>query len=455
MHIHIVGICGTFMGGLAILAKELGHTVSGSDVAVYPPMSVQLQEQGIRLMEGFSADNLEPRPELVIIGNALSRGNPEVEAVLNQGLSYTSGAQWLGENVLYKDRYVLAVAGTHGKTTTASILAWILETAGFKPGFLIGGLPGNFGVSARLSASSFFVIEADEYDTAFFDKRPKFIHYRPRTLVLNNLEYDHADIFADIDAIKLQFHYLLRTVPQQGQVIINADEPELKDVLNQGCWSQTQFFNQQAGWQARPLAEDGSRFEVLLGDQAQGVVCWDMVGRHNVSNALAAMAAAAHAGVTAETAIAALSSFAGIKRRLELRGTVNDIAVYDDFAHHPTSIRETLAAMRARAGDQRIVAVMEPRSNTMRQGVHRKTLAPALSIADKVIMVAAPNMAWSPQEVIDALGPKAKLVNDVDEALTQLMGLLEPNDTVVVMSNGGFGNIHERLLRRLGEQVPA
>jgi UDP-N-acetylmuramate: L-alanyl-gamma-D-glutamyl-meso-diaminopimelate ligase len=361
MHIHVLGIGGTFMAGVALLARDLGHRVTGSDQKIYPPMSTQLEVQGIALTEGYDPAQLEPRPDVVVIGNALSRGNPAVEAVL--------------------ERWVLAVAGTHGKTTTTSMLAWILEHAGLKPGFLIGGVPENFGLSARLGDAPFFAIEADEYDTAFFDKRSKFVHYRPRTAVLNNLEYDHADIFPDLVSIQRQFHHLVRTVPGGGRLIVNGQDKALAEVLELGCWTPVQYFGGKDGWSAQMLAADGSRFRLSLDGREQGDVEWELIGTHNVMNALAAVAAAHHAGVPAGTAIEALASFRSIKRRLEVRGTAGEVTVYDDFAHHPTAIATTLQALRARVGDARIVAVLEARSNTMRMGVHRDTLAPALSLA--------------------------------------------------------------------------
>ncbi|MDH5660713.1 MAG: UDP-N-acetylmuramate:L-alanyl-gamma-D-glutamyl-meso-diaminopimelate ligase, partial [Gammaproteobacteria bacterium] len=361
MHIHILGICGTFMGGLALLARELGHTVSGSDENVYPPMSTQLEEQGITLMQGYKPEHLTAEPDIVVIGNALSRGNPAVEAVLEKGLRYTSGAQWLLDYVL-QDRWVLAVAGTHGKTSTASLLAWLLEDNKLSPGFLIGGIPGNFGVSARLGDTPFFVVEADEYDTAFFDKRSKFVHYHPRTLILNNLEYDHADIFPNIEAIQTQFHHLLRTVPANGLVISQADDPYLEQTIEKGCWTPIEYFSgqQTKHWQAQPITEDGLEFNVLFNSAKIASAKWSMLGEHNMKNALAAIAAARHVGVPAELSIESLSGFKGIKRRMELRGVVNNITVYDDFAHHPTAIRLTLDGLRKNVGDKKIIAILEP-----------------------------------------------------------------------------------------------
>ena len=371
MKVHILGICGTFMGGLAVLAKRMGHSVTGSDANVYPPMSTQLEAEGIQLMQGYCAENVHETPDIVIIGNALSRGNEEVEAVLNQAIPYTSGAQWLSEHVL-QNRWVLAVAGTHGKTTTSSMLAWILEYAEKSPGFLIGGVPLNFGVSARLGESDYFVIEADEYDTAFFDKRSKFVHYRPKTCVLNNLEFDHADIFDDLDAIKRQFHHLIRTVPSNGLVISPADNVALDDVLEQGCWTPQESISdgmEAADWTIQNVAAGEVAFDVYYQGALQGHVNWSLTGKHNVSNALAAIAAANHAGVSGQQAIKALNEFRNVKRRMELRGVINGISLYDDFAHHPTAIATTLSGLRGKVGDSRIIAVLEPRSNTMKMGV--------------------------------------------------------------------------------------
>lgn len=448
MRIHILGVGGTFMGGIAVLAKALGADVTGSDQKIYPPMSTQLEAQGITLREGYDPAHLDPAPDLVIIGNALSRGNPAVEAVLNRGLRYTSGAQWLCDHVL-QDRWVLAVAGTHGKTTTSSLLAWILEHAGLAPGFIIGGVPENFGVSARLGGSPFFVVEADEYDTAFFDKRSKFVHYRPRTLVLNNLEFDHADIFPDLEAIKRQFHHLVRIVPGTGLIILNGADANLEDVLSRGCWSPREVFGADAGWSALPLAPDASRFTVRFRGEPHGDVAWSLAGEHNMLNALAAIAAARHAGVPVAAAIAALSEFRNVKRRLEVRGTARGVTVYDDFAHHPTAIAVTLAGLRGRVGDRRIVAVLEPRSNTMRMGVHRDTLAPSLALADRVFLYQPPDLGWNLAAVAATLGAKAQVASDIESLVAQLARELRPDDHVLIMSNGAFGGIHEKLLARL------
>ncbi len=448
MRIHILGICGTFMGGIAVLAKALGATVTGSDTNVYPPMSTQLTAQGIDLLQGYDAAHLSPAPDLVIVGNALTRGNAEVEAVLDRGLRYTSGAQWLAEQVL-QDRWVLAVAGTHGKTTTSSLLAWILEHAGLEPGFIIGGVPENFGVSARLGRAPFFVIEADEYDTAFFDKRSKFVHYRPRTAILNNLEYDHADIFPDLGAIQRQFHHLIRIVPASGLLVMNARDANLAAVLKMGCWTPIERFGEESGWSADPLRDDCSHFRLRWQGKPQGEARWELIGEHNMLNALAAVAAARHAGVPIANAIAALAQFRNVKRRLEIRGTVNGITVYDDFAHHPTAIATTLKALRSKVGAQRIIAVLEARSNTMRMGVHRDTLAASLSEADQVLLFQPPDLGWDLAQVCAALGSKAQAFTSTNTIVDALAAALKKNDHVLIMSNGGFDGIHAKLLKRL------
>ena len=449
MRIHILGIGGTFMAGVALLARDLGHSVTGCDAKVYPPMSTQLEAQGIRLVEGYDVAQLNDiKPELVIIGNALSRGNALVEAVLDRGLPYTSGAQWVAENVL-QGRWVLGVAGTHGKTTTASMLAWILEHAGLSPGFLIGGVPENFGVSARLGSLPFFVIEADEYDTAFFDKRSKFVHYRPRTAILNNLEYDHADIFPDLESIQRQFHHLVRTVPSQGLLVVNGQDKKLTETLALGCWTKVEHFDAKDGWTALPRNAEASRFQVLFQGQDQGEVAWELIGNHNMANALGAIAAARHAGVPVKVALAALTQFRNVKRRLEVRGTVRGITVYDDFAHHPTAIATTLAALRARVDNARILAVLELRSNTMRMGVHRDSLGAALSLADRVLMLRPDSLNWSLERVTAALNDRGQVYPSVDAILQALMGSVRDGDHVLIMSNGGFGNIHGQLLERL------
>lgn len=451
-HIHILGICGTFMGGIALLARATGFRVTGSDENVYPPMSTLLADQGIGVTRGYDPAQLDPAPDEVVVGNVMSRGNPAVEHVLNRGLAYTSGPQWLAENVL-RGRWVLAVAGTHGKTTTASMLAWILEHAGLAPGFLIGGVPENFGVSARLGTAPFFVVEADEYDTAFFDKRSKFVHYRPRTLVLNNLEYDHADIFPDLAAIERQFHHLVRTVPGEGLIVCNAEDADLARVLSAGCWTPTEGFSTggAADWQAQALEPDGSRFRIIAAGNPRGEVVWDLIGRHNMANALAALAAARHAGVPVEEGIRALATFRSVKRRLQLRGERSGVYVYDDFAHHPTAITVTLQALRARVGGARILAVLDPRSNTMRMGVHRDRLAAALAEADLVFLHAPADLGWDPAPVTDAL-ERAAACPDVDGLLRALLAQARPGDHVLIMSNGGFGGLHERLLAALPER---
>ncbi|MBI3576341.1 MAG: UDP-N-acetylmuramate:L-alanyl-gamma-D-glutamyl-meso-diaminopimelate ligase [Gammaproteobacteria bacterium] len=455
MRLHILGIGGTFMAGLAILARDLGHTVTGSDAKVYPPMSTQLEAQGIALLEGYDPAQLDRvKPDLVIVGNALSRGNPLIEAVLDRGLPYTSGAQWIGEHVL-PGRWVIAVAGTHGKTTTSSMLAWMLERAGLQPGFLIGGVPENFGVSARLGQNPFFVIEADEYDTAFFDKRSKFVHYRARTAILNNLEYDHADIFPSLAAIQQQLHHFVRIVPPSGLIVANATDPALTETLAMGCWTPVERFNDTQGWKATPLNPDASRFEVSWAGTPQGEASWGLAGEHNMHNALAAVAATRHAGVPPARALAALASFRNVKRRLEVRGTVNGITVYDDFAHHPTAISATLAALRACVGKGRILAVLEPRSNTMKLGVHRDTLGPALAAADRVYLYRPSDLGWDLGAVVQGLNGRGQVHDSVEGIVNTLAAEVRAGDHVLIMSNGGFENIHPRLLARLAEPSPA
>lgn len=438
------------MGGLAQIARALGHTVTGSDAGVYPPMSTQLEQAGIALFEGWDARHLQPRPDQVVIGNALSRGNVEVEAVLNAGIPYVSGAQWLAEQVLYQDRWTLAVAGTHGKTSTTAMLTWILEQAGLKPGFLVGGVPLDFGISARLGEGRHFVVEADEYDTAFFDKRSKFVHYRPRTLILNNLEFDHADIFDDLAAIQRQFHHLLRTVPAEGEVISNAADANLEAVLERGCWSDLVRIGVGGEWQARALNEDASHVEIIRGGTVLGDFRWSQLGRHNMHNALAAVVASQHVGVQTKVALEALSAFGGIKRRLELRGEVRGVRVYDDFAHHPTAIQETVTALRARVGDSgRLIAVLEPRSNTMRLGVHQQTLAPSLAGADQIVLVRPDKLDWNIEAVAQALQGRATVLHSVEVAVDQLTQQARAGDHILIMSNGSFGGIHEKLLAAL------
>jgi UDP-N-acetylmuramate: L-alanyl-gamma-D-glutamyl-meso-diaminopimelate ligase len=449
------------MGGLAVIARQLGHQVSGSDQNVYPPMSTQLEQQGIRLIEGYRAENLDSKPDLVVIGNALSRGNPEVEAVLNRGLRYVSGPQWLAEHVL-QGKWVLGVAGTHGKTTTTSMLSWILEHQGFKPGFLIGGIPLNFGISARLGESDFFVIEADEYDSAFFDKRSKFVHYRPRTAILNNLEYDHADIFPDLDAIKKQFHHLVRTIPGEGLIISPERETNINDVLAMGCWTPVTrtSINADAEWNARLINRDGSRFEVSVGNQAQGIVEWTLTGEHNVYNALSAIAAAKHVGIAPRDAIAALGQFKNVKRRMEVIAKIpalspsatlragavegSGVTIYDDFAHHPTAIQSTLDGLRKQVGPERIIAIVEPRSNTMRLGVHTKTLAESLAKADQAIIYQPDGLGWDLSELKRYAG-NIEICRSLDEIISKLKFEARYGGHFVLMSNGSFGGIYQRL----------
>ncbi len=454
MHVHILGICGTFMGGIAAIARAAGHRVTGSDRNVYPPMSTQLAQLGIEVTEGFDAAQLEPAPDVVVIGNVMSRGSAVIEALLDRGIPYASGPEWLAREVL-RDRWVLAVAGTHGKTTTTSMLAHILDQAGLAPGFLIGGVPGNFDVSARLGNAPFFVIEADEYDTAFFDKRAKFVHYRPRTVILNNLEFDHADIYPDLEAIKRQFNHLVRTVPGSGRILCNARDENLADVLRQGCWTPREGFARDGGpganWSARaPQRSDYASFQVLLDGVAQGSVNWSQLGGHNVDNALAAIAAARHAGVPVGQAIAALADFKGVRRRMELSGVAAGVSVYDDFAHHPTAIATTIDGLRRRIGAARLVAVLEPRSNTMKLGVHRETLGPSLAGADDVFVYAPPDLGWDAGTITRPLGARAHLAGSIEDLLQQLTATLKSGDQVLIMSNGGFGGLHRKLLDALG-----
>ena len=446
MHIHILGICGTFMGGVALLARAAGHKVTGCDANVYPPMSTQLEEQGVGLIEGYDASQVDLAPDVFVVGNAVSRGNPLLEAILDRGLPYVSGPQWLAENVL-AGRWVLAVAGTHGKTTTTSLLAWMLEDAGLNPGFLVGGVPQNFGVSARLTESPFFVIEADEYDTAFCDKRSKFVHYRPRTVILNNLEFDHADIFADLAAIETQFHHLVRTIPASGRIVANAREDSLKRVIERGCWSELEWFSDAAQWS---VATGASEAEAVfsLGAVEQGRAEMPLAGSHNRENALAAIAAARHVGVTPAQSIASLARFRGIKRRLELRGVVNGISVYDDFAHHPTAITLTVGGLRRREPQGRILAVLEPRSNTMKLGVMKAQLPASLAEADAVFCYGA-GLGWDAAEALAPLGARARTYEVLDALVTDVAAAARPGDHVLVMSNGGFGGVHQKLLDAL------
>ncbi|MFA0235758.1 UDP-N-acetylmuramate:L-alanyl-gamma-D-glutamyl-meso-diaminopimelate ligase [Vibrio sp. 10N.222.55.C7] len=445
MHIHILGICGTFMGGAAVLARQLGHKVTGSDANVYPPMSTLLESQGIEIIEGFDPSQLEPRPDLVVIGNAMSRGNPCVEYVLDNNLRYTSGPQWLQEFLLH-DRWVLAVSGTHGKTTTSSMLAWILEDCGYAPGFLVGGVLGNFGISARLGESMFFVVEADEYDSAFFDKRSKFVHYHPRTLVMNNLEFDHADIFDDLEAIKRQFHHLVRTVPSNGRIFSPKQDSAIEDVLARGYWSETESSGEQGDWDAKKLVKDGSQFEVYFQNECVGTVNWDLVGDHNVNNALMAIAAARHVGVTPDLACESLATFINTKRRLEFKGEVAGVSVYDDFAHHPTAIELTLGGLRNKVDTKKIIAVLEPRSATMKRGVHKEILADSLKQADSTYLFQPDNIDWSVQDVADACHQPAHVSDDMDAFVAKIVSEAQAGDQILVMSNGGFGGIHQKLL---------
>jgi UDP-N-acetylmuramate: L-alanyl-gamma-D-glutamyl-meso-diaminopimelate ligase len=451
MHLHILGICGTFMGGIALLARRAGYHVTGSDENTYPPMSTLLEAEGIELTEGYDPAQLDVAPDLVVIGNALSRGNPAVEAVLNRGIDYTSGPRWLGENYL-RGRTVLAVAGTHGKTTTASMLAWILDHAGLAPGFLIGGVPRNFDLSAR-DGERYFVVEADEYDTAFFDKRAKFVHYRPRILLLNNLEYDHADIYPDLDAIKTQFHHLVRTVPGEGTIVCNGDDANLEPVLRMGCWSRLERFRsrEDADWRVRALEASGSRLAFDHDGREIGRLEWTHCGEHNAMNACAAVAAATAVGVEPALAIEALESFRGVKRRLESLGEPAGVHVYDDFAHHPTAIRLTLSGLRRRVGNERILVALEPRSNTMRAGVHADLLGPALVAADHVWLLTSEGIDWDPQVALAPLEGRGRVVTRTSEMLAQLIEAARPGDHVLFMSNGGFDAAPRRFVAALDE----
>lgn len=446
MHVHILGICGSFMGGIAAIAKSLGHKVTGSDKNVYPPMSTQLEALGIELTEGYCESQFDPVPDMVVIGNAMSRGNPAVEYVLNRNLPYTSGPQWLLDNLL-KDRWVIGLSGTHGKTTTSSMVAWILEHAGLNPGYLIGGVPENFGVSARVGESPFFVIEADEYDSAFFDKRSKFVHYRPKTLVINNLEFDHADIFADLGAIQTQFHHLVRMVPENGLILTPNNTPAIEDMLKKGCWSSRQSLGKE--WHAELLKKDGSEFNALHNGVIAGTVTWALVGQHNVDNALMAIAAAHHAGVTLPDAIEALSFFKNVKRRMEVKGEVNNITLYDDFAHHPTAIATTLDGLRKKVGNARILAVLEPRSNTMKMGVHKDTLANSWQKADEVYLYEPEGMDWSLVDSVAHSNAPTHCFRDVEKIVQGVCNVAQPGDHILVMSNGGFEGIHGRILDAL------
>lgn len=451
MHLHILGICGTFMGGIAQLAQAMGHRVTGSDANVYPPMSTQLEASGITLYQGYDTAQFSPEPDIVVIGNALSRGNPAVEYVLERGLRYTSGPQWLAEHILH-DRWVLAVSGTHGKTTTSSMLAWILEYNKLNPGFLIGGVPGNFGISARLGEVPFFVVEADEYDTAFFDKRSKFVHYHPRTLVINNIEFDHADIFSNLEAIQTQFHHLIRTVPGNGLIVKPVDDPAVEKVMAKGCWTPAQTFGDGGDWQSHLNHPDGSEIEITYCEQTQLPINWGMLGTHNVNNALAAIAAAHHAGVPVANACEALSTFKGIKRRMEIRAQINGITVYDDFAHHPTAIATTLEGLRKKVDKARIIAILEPRSNTMRMGVHADTLAKSLELADQVFLFEPDNLGWSLEKIKSQLGNKAHVLHTSKEIIYDVTETAGGNDQILIMSNGGFEGLHQRLIDSLKQK---
>ncbi len=450
MQIYILGICGAFMGGLALLARQLGYTVSGSDKNIFPPMSDQLANAGIELIEGYSASQLNASMDsIIIIGNALSRGNECVEFILNEGLKYTSGPQWLAEHVL-ADRHVLAVSGTHGKTTTSSILAWILESAGKQPGFLIGGVAENFGLSARLGDSELFVIEADEYDTAFFDKRSKFIHYRPRTLLINNLEFDHADIFADMGAIRREFHHMIRTLPAQGLIVLRQDDTEISRIIEMGCWTPRVSFGIGAGdWTAEPLADDYCRFCIKHNGEEVGQVEWDLIGKHNCENALAALTTAAQLGLGPADACRALTDFKSVKRRLQRLAFVNDITVYDDFAHHPTAIEMTLHGLRMNVGRQRIITILEPRSNTMKMGVHQDSLAQALAESDQVMLYQAENIKLDLSSISTEIGDKCRIYTQIEEIIQAAATQSRAGDHIVIMSNGAFDNIHQRLIERL------
>jgi len=453
MHVHILGICGTFMGGIAAIARAAGHRVTGSDRNVYPPMSTQLEALGIDVTEGFEASQLDPLPDVIVVGNVMTRGQPVVEAMLERGIPYASGPEWLSREVL-RNRWVLAVAGTHGKTTTTSLLTWILEHAGLSPGFLIGGVPANFDTSARLGSEPFFVIEADEYDTAFFDKRAKFVHYRPRTAILNNLEYDHADIYPDVASIQRQFHHLVRIIPGGGRIVWNSADARLRETLEMGCWTPREGFSASAKdadtvWTARVIADDYSQFEILERGQPRGTVQWPLIGAHNMENALAAIAAARHAGVPIRNAIDALQSFKGIARRMQLRGEVKGVRVYDDFAHHPTAISTTVDGLRRRVGRERIIAVLEPRSNTMKMGVHQKTLGPSLSGADEVWLYAPSDLGWDTTPIVSSLGAKGHSSRDIESLALEVAKASRRGDHILVMSNGGFGGLHGKLLAAL------
>ncbi|MCU4306968.1 UDP-N-acetylmuramate:L-alanyl-gamma-D-glutamyl-meso-diaminopimelate ligase [Acinetobacter ursingii] len=452
MHLHILGICGTFMGSLALLARDLGHKVTGSDANVYPPMSTQLENAGIELMQGYDRSHLQPHPDLVIVGNAMKRGIDAIEYMLNQGLPYISGPQFLADHVL-QGKHVLGVAGTHGKTTTTTMLAWVLDQAGLNPGFLIGGVPLGFSESARLGGGQYFCVEADEYDSAFFDKRSKFVHYHPKTAILNNLEFDHADIFDDLAAIQKQFHHLVRTIPSEGCIIAPITETHIDEVLDMGCWTpvvRTSLNpNPDVALSAEQLSADGSHFKVLEHGVVKAEVQWSMTGQHSVANALATIAAAQHVGVSIEQACQALSNFGGVKRRMELLGTVHGIEVYDDFAHHPTAIETTLDGARKRLGERKLWAIIEPRSNTMRMGSHKEGLAQSARLADEVIWYQPEGLDWDLQPVVDAATNHAQVSRSLDEIINRIVNEAGEGDAVVIMSNGGFGGLHQKLLNAL------
>lgn len=449
-HIHILGICGTFMGGIALLAREMGFQVSGSDKNVYPPMSTQLEDAGIKLMPLDDPDQFSAKQDLVVIGNALSRGNPAVEQVLNESLPYISGPSFLADYILH-DRWVIGVAGTHGKTSTSSMLAWILEYAGLKPGFLIGGVPENFGLSARIGHAPYFVVEADEYDTAFFDKRSKFVHYKPRTVILNNLEFDHADIFPDLDAIKRQFHHLVRTIPGNGLVLAPESDKNVNSVLEMGCWTPIETFgaSNSATWWTSSVNVDGSRFDVMQGDKVSGTVNWPLIGAHNVHNAMMAIAAARHAGVPPKDAIDALAQFKNVKRRMEVIGCINGVTIYDDFAHHPTAIETTIKGLRNKVGNERIIAILEPRSQTMRMGIHKDTLASALSDASEVLLFQAPDLNWDLQQVATSLPMESKIFDRIELIIEYVCKTAKSGDHILIMSNGAFDGLHKKILNTL------
>jgi len=457
MHIHILGICGTFMGGIALLARQLGYKVTGSDANVYPPMSTQLSEQGITLMEGYHVEHFDPVPDIVVIGNALSRGNTAVEHVLNQGIKYISGPAFLAEYIL-KDRWVIAVSGTHGKTTTSCMLSWILEEANLNPGFLIGGVSQNFGISARLGDPPFFVVEADEYDSAFFDKRSKFIHYHPRTLIINNIEFDHADIFPDLDAIKKQFHHLVRTVPGNGLIISPKNDDNAKQVIEMGCWTPAVIFTDTSNssdsketcqWQAINKKDDSSVYEIHKKNKLCGTVDWSLIGNHNALNGLASIIAAEHAGVPVNIATEALGKFKNAKRRMEVRAVINNITVYDDFAHHPTAIHTTLNGLRKHVGTSPIIAVLEPRSNTMRMGIHKDTLAKSLAIADEILLYQPDSLDWNLADSTNSTKQPIQIFDNIEAIIRYIIDNTQGGEHVLIMSNGAFGGIHEKLIQQL------